>query len=133
MLNKVILIGRVGKDPETKTTTTGMQVTDFSIATSEKYKGEEKTEWHNIKAFGKLSDIISQYVGKGTLVNVIGKIQTSSWTDQSGVKKYRTEIICNEMKMLGGDSKPAVSNAQSQPAPQPQKPDIDQEFDDIPF
>jgi len=133
MLNKVILIGRVGKEPETKTTTTGMQVTEFSIATSEKYKGEEKTEWHNIKAFGKLSEIISQYVNKGTLINVVGKIQTSSWTDQSGNKKYRTEIICNEMKMLGGDTKPApVSQPVSQPAPM-QKPEFDQEFDDIPF
>jgi single-strand DNA-binding protein len=105
-VNKVILIGRLGKDPEVKSLPSGTTVTKFSIATDEKYtdrQGEkqERTEWHNIVAWGKLAEICGQYLRKGKLVYIDGSIRTDSWEDkESGQKKYRTEIIANTMQML---------------------------------
>jgi len=105
-VNKVTLIGRIGKDPEYKTLPSGSGVVQFSLATSEKYtkdgQKQEKTEWHNIVFFGKTADIINQYCKKGMQVYVDGKIQTRQWDDQStGQKKYKTEIVGNEIKFLG--------------------------------
>jgi single-strand DNA-binding protein len=105
-LNKVILIGRIGKDPEHKMLPNGTGVVQFSLATSEKYtkdgQKQEKTEWHNVVFFGKTADIINQYCKKGMQVYVDGKIQTRQWDDQStGQKKYKTEIVGNEIKFLG--------------------------------
>lgn len=106
-LNKVILIGNLGKDPELKKLESGNAVCNFSIATSETYKnkaGEKVTEtqWHNIVLWGKLAEIAAQYLKKGSQCCIIGKITQRSWDDKDGVKRYMTEIIGNEMTMLGG-------------------------------
>ena len=106
-LNKVMLIGRLGKDPETRYMPSGDAVCNFSIATSESWKdkntGEKKesTEWHNIVAFGKLAEIAKTYLHKGSLVFVEGRIKTEKWTDQNNVQRYTTKIHISELKMLG--------------------------------
>ena len=105
-VNKVILVGFVGKEPETRAFADGTGVTNFSLATSEKYKdksGEwkEQTEWHNISCFGKLAEIASQYVHKGTQVYVEGKIKTNKYTDKSGVEKYAVNIVVSSLQLLG--------------------------------
>lgn len=106
MLNKVMLIGRLGKDPERRATPNGTVVCKFSIATDESYKGRdgqkvEKTEWHNIVAWGKLAEVCAEYLKKGKLVFIEGSISTQSWDDkETGQKKSRTEINCQNMKML---------------------------------
>ncbi|HSU19364.1 MAG TPA: single-stranded DNA-binding protein [Acidobacteriaceae bacterium] len=107
-VNKVILLGNVGKDPEIRTTQGGMNVASFSLATAERTKDQagnwtDKTEWHNLVAFGRTAEIVRDYVKKGSQLYIEGKIQTRSWDDkESGQKKYRTEIIVNEMNLLGG-------------------------------
>lgn len=108
MLNKVTLIGRLGKDPEVRYTPDGTMVTTFNLATDEQRKdknGEkiQRTEWHKIVTWGKLAEICGNYLVKGKLVFVEGRIQTRSWEDKEGVKRYTTEIIASDMKML--DSK----------------------------
>ncbi|HOE32286.1 MAG TPA: single-stranded DNA-binding protein [Smithella sp.] len=110
MVNKVILIGRLGKDPEVRYTPDGTMVTNFNLATDEQRKdknknGEkiQKTEWHKIVTWGKLAEICGNYLVKGKLVYVEGRIQTRSWEDKEGVKRYTTEIIASDMRML--DSK----------------------------
>lgn len=106
-LNKVMLIGRLGKDPETRYMPSGDAVCSFSLATSEVWKdkqtGERKesTEWHNIVAFSKLAEIAKTYLHKGSLVYVEGKIKTEKWTDQNNIQRYTTKIHINELKMLG--------------------------------
>lgn len=129
MINKVILVGRLGKDPEMRSTPSGQSVAKFSLATDERYtdksgEKQERTEWHNIVAWGKLGDICGQYLKKGKLVYIEGSIRTDSWDDkESGQKKYRTEIVANTMKMLdragsdeggsygGGNRRPAAANS----------------------
>ena len=107
-VNKVILLGNVGKDPEIRTTQGGMNVASFSLATAERTKDQQgnwtdKTEWHNLVAFGRTAEIVRDYVKKGSQLYIEGKITTRSWDDkESGQKKYRTEIIVNEMNLLGG-------------------------------
>ena len=123
MVNKCIFIGRLGRDPETKYLSSGEPVCNFSIAIDESYKnksGEKvsKTEWVNIVTFRKLAEICGNYLVKGKLVYLEGKIQTRSWEDKEGVKRSTTEIVANDMKML--DSKAAK---QEQAAP----------VDDVPF
>lgn len=122
MLNKAQLIGRLGRDPETRYTGSGLAVANFSIATSEKFKdknGEkrEKTEWHKITAWGKLAEICQQYLKKGMLVFIEGSIGTREWQDKEGIKRYSTEITAREMKMLGskgdGNSSPAHSDEEA--------------------
>jgi len=108
MINKAILIGRLGKDPDVRYTPDGTMVTNFNLATDEQWKdknGEkvQKTEWHRIVTFGKLAEICGNYLVKGKLVFIEGRIQTRSWEDKEGVKRYTTEIVANDMKML--DSK----------------------------
>jgi single-strand DNA-binding protein len=105
MINKAILVGRLGKDPEVRYTPDGAMVTSFSLATDEQWKdktGEkvQKTEWHNIVTFGKLAEICGNYLGKGLLVYIEGRIRTRSWEGKDGVKRYTTEIIATDMKML---------------------------------
>ena len=106
MINKVILIGRLGKDPELRSTPSGTTVAKFTIATDERFtdrsgEKQERTEWHNIVAWDKLADICGQYLKKGKLVYIEGRIHTDSWDDkETGQKKYRTEIVANTMKML---------------------------------
>jgi single-strand DNA-binding protein len=118
MVNKAILVGRLGKDPEVRYTPDGTMVTNFNLATDENYKdknGEkvQKTEWHRIVTFGKLAEICGNYLVKGKLVFIEGKIQTRAWDDKEGVKRYSTEIVANDMKML--DSK-GQSQGQGKPA-----------------
>lgn len=107
-VNKVILVGNLGKDPEIKYTSTGTPVAKFSIATNEGYKDksgqwQDRTEWHNIVAWQRLAEIVGEYVKKGSKVYIEGRLQTSSWDDkETGQKKYKTEIIANDLVLLGG-------------------------------
>ena len=107
-VNKVILLGNLGKDPEVKYTPSGMAVARFSLATNERYKDkdgnwQDKTEWHNLVAFQRTAEIAAEYLKKGRSVYIEGKLQTSSWDDkESGQKKYRTEVIVNDLVLLGG-------------------------------
>jgi single-strand DNA-binding protein len=140
MINKAILVGRLGKDPEIRYTPDGTMVTSFSVATDEVWKdksGEkvQKTEWHRIVTYRKLAEICGKYLVKGKLVFIEGKIQTRSWDDKEGKKHYSTEIIANNMQMLDskgagtarGDETPAYDAA-------PQFPDGEtMPADDVPF
>jgi single-strand DNA-binding protein len=107
-VNKVILLGNVGKDPEIRSTAGGMTIANFSIATSENIKGQdgqwtEKTEWHNLVAFQRTAEVIRDYVKKGSKLYVEGRLQTSSWDDKTtGQKKYKTEIIVGDISLLSG-------------------------------
>lgn len=106
-VNKVILVGNLGKDPELKYTPSGAAVANFSIATTERYKDrdgdkQEKTEWHNIVVWRQLAEICGKYLHKGKQVYVEGKLQTRSYDDRDGNKKYITEIVADQMQMLGG-------------------------------
>lgn len=105
MVNKVILIGRLGADPEVRYTQDGAMVTNFRLATSEQWtdrSGEkmQRTEWHRIVTFGKLAEICGNYLSKGRLVYIDGRIQTRSWDDRDGNKRYTTEIIATNMQIL---------------------------------
>jgi single-strand DNA-binding protein len=106
MINKVILVGRLGKDPEIRSTPGGKTVAKFTVATDERYtdrngEKQDRTEWHNIVAWDRLGEICGQYLKKGKLVYIEGSLRTDSWDDkESGQKRYRTEIIAREMKML---------------------------------
>ncbi len=116
MVNKVILIGRLGADPEVRYTQDGTMVTTLRIATDEQWKdknGErvQKTEWHRVVTFRKLAEICGNYLSKGRLVFIEGKLQTRSWEDKEGQKRYMTEIVANNMQMLeskGGGSRDAA-------------------------
>ena len=118
-VNKVFLLGNVGKDPEIRATQGGMQIATFTLATADRQKGQDgqwtdKTEWHNLVAFQRTAEIVRDYVKKGSQVFVEGKIQTRSWDDkESGQKKYRTEILVNELSLLGGRGEGASSGAGS--------------------
>src|SRR5215510_8823792 len=107
-VNKVILIGNLGKDPEVKFTPNGVPVAKFSLATNERYKDkagewQDRTEWHNIVAWQRLAEIVGEYVKKGSKIYIEGRLQTSSWEDkQSGEKKYRTEIVASDLVLLSG-------------------------------
>ncbi|MDR1164676.1 MAG: single-stranded DNA-binding protein [Deltaproteobacteria bacterium] len=101
-VNKVILLGRLGKDPETRYTQASKAMTTFSLATSERFGNEEKTEWHRIVMFDRVAEVASQYLKKGDQVYLEGKIQSRVWEDQKGLKHYQTDILCNVMQMLGG-------------------------------
>ena len=112
MINKVILIGNLGKDPEIRYTQSGAAVVNFSIATTERWKGQdgqqqEQTEWHNIVAWKRLAEICSEFLSKGSKVYIEGKLQTRKYQAKDGTDRYSTEIVANEMKMLSprqGDS-----------------------------
>ena len=122
MINKAIIVGNLGRDPEVKYTQNGTAVCNFSVATTYKAKDKEPTtEWHKVVAWGRLAEICGEYLTKGSQVYIEGRLQTRSWDDQDGNKRYTTEIVASEMKMLGGKGK-------SDNAPE-QQPDSD----DIPF
>ena len=107
-VNKVILLGNVGKDPEIRSTGGGTMVANFSLATSDRFQDpqcnwQDRTEWHNLVAFKRTAEIVRDYVKKGSKLYIEGKIQTRSWDDkETGVKKYRTEIIVNDLSLLSG-------------------------------
>jgi len=132
-LNKVLIIGNLGSDPEIKYTSSGSAVANLSIATSERWKdrntGEQKeqVEWHRVVLFSRLAEIAEQYLKKGSKVFVEGKLQTRDWEDAEGKKRYTTEVIAREMTML--DSRSGSDNA-----PQPQSSGTEDNFEeDIPF
>jgi single-strand DNA-binding protein len=118
-VNKVMLLGNLGKDPEIRTTPNGMTVATFSLATAERAKGQDgqwtdKTEWHNLVCFQRTAEIVRDYVKKGSQIFIEGKLQTRSWDDKtSGEKKYRTEILVNELTLLGGGGGGARSEGSS--------------------
>ena len=119
-VNKVILIGRLGADPETRYTQDGQPVTNFRVATSERFTGrsgelEERTEWHRIVTFGKLAEICHQYLAKGRLVYVEGRLQTRKWEDRNGSTRYTTEIVAQTVNFLGGRGDRAESPAVAEP------------------
>jgi single-strand DNA-binding protein len=140
-LNKAILIGNLGKDPEVRYTPSGLGIANFNIATSETWTNKEgeketRTEWHRIVAFGKLAEICGEYLSKGKQVYIEGRIQTRDWEDKDGIKRYTTEIVANQMLMLGSRDPADAARPQggtagaggSQGAPGPGPED-----DDIPF
>jgi|SRR5688572_1296326 len=143
-LNKVMLIGNLGKDPETKSLPSGSAVTNIRVATAEGWKdkqtGEQKehTEWHNVVFFDRLAEIAGQYLKKGSQVYIEGTLRTRKWTDKEGKERYTTEIKASEMQMLGG--KPGGSSASYERAPGKAEPAASVpvaekgfEDDDIPF
>jgi single-strand DNA-binding protein len=132
-VNKAILVGTLGKDPDHKFLPSGAAVCNLSVATSEKWKDkatgeqQERTEWHRVSMFGKVAEIAAQYLTKGSQVYLEGKIQTRKWTDKEGKERYSTEIIADQLQMLGG--KPTErAPAPSEPVAAPK--DFD---DDLPF
>lgn len=144
-LNRATIIGNLTRDPETRTTPNGQTVTNFSIATSFVWKDasgakQEKPEYHNIVAWGKLAEICQQYLGKGRKVYIEGRLQTRDWEGQDGVKRYRTEIVAENMIMLdrapeGSGPRPAAPSATtpSMQAPKTNTPDDEIKVEDIPF
>ncbi|MBI5887041.1 MAG: single-stranded DNA-binding protein [Deltaproteobacteria bacterium] len=141
-VNKVILVGNLGKDPEIRYTTSGMAVAKFSLATSETRtkdgQKEEKTEWHNIVAFGKLAEICGEYLAKGKQIYIDGKIQYRSYDDKEGNKKYITEIVANEMRMLGakgagGSGGAGGKGASTQGSETSANESAPPDYDDVPF
>ncbi|MEW5880310.1 MAG: single-stranded DNA-binding protein [Pseudomonadota bacterium] len=155
-VNKVILIGNLGRDPETRYTADGAAITNVSIATTRRYKDasgqqQEETEWHRVAFFGRLAEIAGEYLRKGRSVYVEGRLRTRKWTDKDGNEKYTTEIVAENMQMLGsregmgadrgGDvdaseppapraSRPAARQTPDAAKPAPNIADMD---DDIPF
>ena len=123
-MNKAILIGRLGKNPETKFTQSNMQVCNFSLATSQKVKGEEQTEWHNIVCFSKTAEIAEKFLSKGSFVCIEGSIKTSVY-EKDGEKKYSTQIVCDRLEMLG-----VKSDQKNEPSV---NVDIEKIDDDLPF
>jgi single-strand DNA-binding protein len=107
-INKVILVGNLGNDPETRYTPSGSAITTISIATSESWtdkqtgQKQERTEWHRVKFFGRLAEIAGEYLKKGRQVYVEGSLRTDKYTDKQGIERYATDVIANEMQMLGG-------------------------------
>ena len=144
-VNKVTLIGNLGADPETRYTASGAAITMVSLATSESWKdkqtgeAKERTEWHRVKFFGKLAEIAGEYLKKGRQVYVEGSIRTDKYTDKEGVERYATDIIANEMQMLGGTGeggapKDAKPSRPVKGCPQPDQGNAgDFEDDEIPF
>lgn len=141
-INKVILVGNLGKDPEIRTLESGVKIARFSLATTESYNDRntgqrvDQTEWHNIVLWRGLAEIAEKYLRKGNQVYIEGKLQTRSYQDKDGITKYSTEIVGQNMNMLGG--RPATSdqsyNSQPQAASPPNEPvDLPEETDDLPF
>ncbi len=142
-INKVIVVGNLGNDPDTRYMPSGGAVTNLSVATSEQWKdkqtGEQKerTEWHKVAMFGRLAEIAAEYLRKGSQVYIEGKLRTRKWQDRDGNDRWTTEIIADEMQMLGGRGGGGTApmrddrgGSSSSPPPQPGPDDFD---DDIPF
>jgi single-strand DNA-binding protein len=136
MVNKVILIGNLGADPEVRYAQNGTAVANFRIATTETWKKEggkeEQTEWHRIVTFGRLAEICGEYLSKGSKVYIEGRIQTRKWEDRDGNPRYTTEIVAREMKMLSprgaGDEGQGANRDEEPPLP-----DVPSMEDDVPF
>ncbi len=144
-INKVILVGNLGADPETRYTPNGSAVTNIRLATTDSWRDrqsgekQEKTEWHRVVFFSRLAEIAGEYLRKGSQVYVEGRLQTRKWQDQGGQDRYTTEIVANEMQMLGGRSEgmgePAAASGGFRDKPQAAAPAVEPDFqdDDIPF
>jgi single-strand DNA-binding protein len=144
-VNKVILIGNLGKDPEVKYLPSGSAVVNTTLATSEQWKDKEsgekkeRTEWHNIVFFGKVAEIAGEYLRKGSQVYVEGSLRTRKWQDKEGKDRYTTEIVVSDMQMLGSRGAATASYDEepaARPAPKAKKPALEQAGDlddDIPF
>tara|TARA_R110001592_G_scaffold36893_1_gene123603 strand:+ start:4319 stop:4753 length:435 start_codon:yes stop_codon:yes gene_type:complete len=141
-INKVILVGNLGKDPEVRYLEGGSAVANFPIATSETYKdktsGEKKTitEWHNIVVWRRLAEIAEKYLKKGNQVYIEGKLRTRQWQDKDGNNRYTTEIVGDNMQMLGGKKDESSSSSSNTDTPQQSEPPIDKSndiADDLPF
>jgi single-strand DNA-binding protein len=154
-VNKVIIIGNLGRDPETRYMPDGGAITNISVATTDVWKDkngekQEKTEWHRVAFFGKLAEIAGEYLKKGSQVYVEGRLQTRKWQDKDGADKYTTEIVANAMQMLGsrqgmggadrgaerdagGDPGPGASKGAARPAAAKAGGKFDDFEDDIPF
>jgi single-strand DNA-binding protein len=145
-INKVILIGNLGNDPDTRYTANGAAVANISLATTDSWKDKEsgeqqdRTEWHRIVFFNRLAEIVSEYLKKGAQVYIEGRLQTRKWQDKDGNDRYTTEIVANEMQMLGGRGSNASAPMESAPASRPAAPATTQSSpadnfvdDDIPF
>ena len=133
-VNKVILIGNLGKDPELRYAPSGSAVSTFSLATSEQWKDQEgnpqeRTSWHNIVVWGKLAEIASEYLKKGRKVYVEGRLQYRDYEDKNGNKRYVTEVVVNDLVMLGSRQD---GGEKEEPAPGP-TPAVSEEKDDLPF
>lgn len=129
-VNKVILVGNLGKDPEVRYLDSGVAVANFSLATTENYKNKQgervsQTEWHNIVLWRGLAEVAEKYLKKGASIYVEGKIKTRKWEDKEGVTRYTTEILCDNMTMLGG--KPSLENRSDEVS---QSEELE---DDLPF
>jgi single-strand DNA-binding protein len=147
-VNKVILIGNLGRDPETRYLPDGGAVTNVSVATTDVWKDksgekQERTEWHRVAFFGRLAEIAGEYLKKGSPVYIEGRLQTRKWQDKDGQDRYTTEIVANEMKMLGSRGGGSEAMAREAPAPAAEGAGVrpqakkggafDQMDDDIPF
>lgn len=143
-INKVILVGNLGNDPEVRYGNNGNAIANISVATTDSWKDkntgeqQEKTEWHRVVMFNRLAEIVNEYLKKGSQVYIEGKLQTRKWQDESGQDKYTTEIVANEMQMLGGRSNDGQMGEQApRPNNQPvrdQAPAPSNDFDDdLPF
>ncbi len=144
-VNKVILVGNLGRDPEVKYMPSGDAVANVALATSSKYKNKagelvEETEWHRVTFFGRQAEVVGEYLKKGKSIYIEGRLKTRKYTDKDGVEKYATDIIASEMQMLGGkdgggeDRTPAQRPAAApKPAPAKAASGFDDMDDDIPF
>ena len=136
-INKVILIGNLGSDPEIKISASGTTIANFTLATNERWKNsegvqQEQTEWHRVVAFGRLAEICGEYLRKGRQVYIEGRLQTRNWEDKEGNKRYTTEIVLRDMQMLGTKGDPGIEEIPpSESSPQPDKAST--EDDDLPF
>jgi single-strand DNA-binding protein len=137
-VNKVILIGNLGKDPELKFTPSGVAMAKFSIATTERFKDsdgnpQEKTEWHNVVLWRRLAELANEYLKKGSPVYIEGRIQTRSWDDENGQKRYMTEIVGDRMQFLGRREGGPAEDAGEPPPKTSAKKESMEEEDDLPF
>jgi single-strand DNA-binding protein len=140
-VNKAILVGRLGRDPETRYTSGGQAVCNFTLATDESYRDragerQKRTEWHRIVVWGKQAEIAQQYLHKGSLIYVEGRIQTRQWDDREGQKRTTVEIIANNFRMLGGRAEsapPAAAEAEAPAASGDELPAAEISDEDIPF
>jgi len=135
-VNKVILIGNLGKDPETRFMSNGDAVTNITVATTDTWKDkqgqkQEKTEWHRVTFYRKLAEIVGEYLKKGSSVYIEGRLETRKWTDKEGIERYTTDIIANDMKMLG--SKQGNSDQSERTKTETKSGGFDDMSDDIPW
>jgi single-strand DNA-binding protein len=137
-INRVILVGNLGNDPEIRYTQGGMVITTLSVATTSVRKDkdgnqQEKTEWHRVKLFGKLGEIAGEYLKKGRQVYIEGRLEYGKYTDKDGQEKYTTDIIADEMQMIGSGDRESSNGTPRNNAPRPQRREPERPFDEVPL